>query len=149
MELDEDDRARWLRDEAGHVRQQQQHRSGFFRVDDEHVLSEEEMNLIAAALGADDPDLVEAARRLGLHDREAPAVPPLSVGLGSSNSSLSATSSSNGNSGLAILAAERGRAHILEQAAADGSSIVCERCHGLVATRRLEAHRTLWCPALP
>jgi hypothetical protein len=43
---------------------------------------------------------------------------------------------------------ERGEEEILKDAFEDGSSVVCTRCHGLVARVRWEAHNTLWCPEL-
>jgi hypothetical protein len=88
-------------------------------------LSAMEMASIAAALGEDDPalaHLVAAARGLQLQTQPG---------------------------GGAILVEERGRGHILEQAQADGSSFVCDMCHGIVATRRRVPHVTQWCPALP
>lgn len=33
-------------------------------------------------------------------------------------------------------------------AAAEGASLVCPRCGGVVAAARFEVHCTLWCPAL-
>jgi len=93
-------------------------------------LNDSELAAIVAALGPNDPavaQLVAAARRMQLAEDGAAAA-------------------QNGGS---ILEEERGRGHILEQAQADGSSFVCERCHGLVAARRREHHLALWCPALP
>lgn len=43
---------------------------------------------------------------------------------------------------------ERGAEVILTQAFADGSSVLCRRCSGLVARTRWQAHKTNWCPAI-
>jgi hypothetical protein len=44
---------------------------------------------------------------------------------------------------------ELGKEDILHDAYADGSSLLCERCGALVKATRMEAHRTMWCDALP
>lgn len=43
---------------------------------------------------------------------------------------------------------ERGMEGILEAAFADGSSVLCRKCSGLVKRTRWEAHKLQWCPAL-
>ena len=43
---------------------------------------------------------------------------------------------------------EMGDEDILIDAFKDGSSVVCQKCKGLISVERAEAHATLWCPAL-
>jgi hypothetical protein len=42
---------------------------------------------------------------------------------------------------------EMGKLSIARDALADGSSVICPACHGIIARSRLEAHRGSWCPA--
>lgn len=44
--------------------------------------------------------------------------------------------------------AERGKEGLLAAALQDGSSVVCQRCSGLVKRERWNAHCSMWCPAL-
>ncbi len=46
------------------------------------------------------------------------------------------------------LLVETGDEDILIDAFQDGSSVICQRCHGLISVERAEAHATRWCPAL-
>lgn len=46
------------------------------------------------------------------------------------------------------LLSEMGDEEILIDAFQDGSSVVCQRCGGLVAVERAEAHSLYWCDAL-
>lgn len=48
----------------------------------------------------------------------------------------------------ASLLSETGDEHILIDAFQDGSSVLCQRCRGLISVDRAEAHARLWCPAL-
>jgi hypothetical protein len=41
-----------------------------------------------------------------------------------------------------------GRGDILRDAFEDGSSLICQKCNGLVKRARWEAHNKSWCPAL-
>ena len=43
---------------------------------------------------------------------------------------------------------ERGQEDILRDAFEDGSSIICQKCSGLVSQIRWEAHKNRWCPSL-
>jgi len=43
---------------------------------------------------------------------------------------------------------ERGAEDILCDAFADGSSVLCRKCTGLVSRARWNAHKTKWCPAI-
>jgi hypothetical protein len=43
---------------------------------------------------------------------------------------------------------ERGEEDILKDAFQDGSSIICQKCGGLVKAERWKAHSDSWCPAL-
>lgn len=43
---------------------------------------------------------------------------------------------------------ERGQEDILRDAFEDGSSIICQKCGGLVSQSRWEAHSKSWCPSL-
>jgi len=45
----------------------------------------------------------------------------------------------------ASLLAETDRDRVLEDAASDGSSYICEACGGLVSMKRKEAHMKYWC----
>jgi len=42
----------------------------------------------------------------------------------------------------------QGKGSIIEGAFNDNSSSICEDCHGLIANKRLESHKLLWCPAI-
>ena len=46
------------------------------------------------------------------------------------------------------LLSEMGDEDILIDAFQDGSSVICQRCHGLVAVERAEAHSKYWCSAI-
>ena len=46
------------------------------------------------------------------------------------------------------LLVETGDEDILIDAFQDGSSVICQRCHGLISVERAEAHAMRWCPAL-
>lgn len=46
------------------------------------------------------------------------------------------------------LLSEMGDEDILIDAFQDGSSVICQRCNGLVALDRAEAHSMYWCDAL-
>lgn len=46
------------------------------------------------------------------------------------------------------LLAEVGDENLLVEAFQDGSSVICQRCNGLVAVDRADAHSKFWCPAL-
>lgn len=43
---------------------------------------------------------------------------------------------------------EMGQENILRDAFEDGSSIICQKCSGLVSQSRWEAHKNSWCPCL-
>ena len=43
---------------------------------------------------------------------------------------------------------ERGEEDILRDAFQDGSSIICQKCGGLVPQTRWEVHQNKWCPSL-
>lgn len=43
---------------------------------------------------------------------------------------------------------ERGQEDILRDAFEDGSSIICQKCNGLVSQSRWNAHRMSWCPSI-
>mmetsp|Transcript_28801 Transcript_28801/g.27584 ORF Transcript_28801/g.27584 Transcript_28801/m.27584 type:complete len:161 (-) Transcript_28801:692-1174(-) len=43
---------------------------------------------------------------------------------------------------------QRGEEDILKDAFQDGSSLICQKCGGLVKAERWEAHSDSWCPAL-
>lgn len=43
---------------------------------------------------------------------------------------------------------ERGEEDILRDAFEDGSSIICQKCGGLVPHTRWDAHKLSWCPSL-
>ncbi len=46
------------------------------------------------------------------------------------------------------LLCEYGDEDILIDAFQDGSSVICQRCQGLISVERAEAHSKRWCPAL-
>jgi hypothetical protein len=46
------------------------------------------------------------------------------------------------------LLCETGDEDILIDAFQDGSSVICQRCQGLISVERAEAHSKRWCPAL-
>ena len=43
---------------------------------------------------------------------------------------------------------ERGQEDILRDAFEDGSSIICQKCNGLVSQSRWKAHSLSWCPSI-
>jgi hypothetical protein len=43
---------------------------------------------------------------------------------------------------------QRGEENILKDAFQDGSSIICQKCGGLLKAERWKAHSDSWCPAL-
>ena len=45
------------------------------------------------------------------------------------------------------LLSEMGQEDILRDAFEDGSSIICQKCSGLVSQTRWEAHKNKWCPS--
>jgi hypothetical protein len=43
---------------------------------------------------------------------------------------------------------ESGQEGLIRESMEYGSSVICRRCHAVVAEHRKEAHSTMWCPAL-
>eukprot|EP00670_Eutreptiella_braarudii_P018232 CAMPEP_0174368018 /NCGR_PEP_ID=MMETSP0811_2-20130205/87502_1 /TAXON_ID=73025 ORGANISM="Eutreptiella gymnastica-like, Strain CCMP1594" /NCGR_SAMPLE_ID=MMETSP0811_2 /ASSEMBLY_ACC=CAM_ASM_000667 /LENGTH=177 /DNA_ID=CAMNT_0015511143 /DNA_START=18 /DNA_END=551 /DNA_ORIENTATION=+ len=50
--------------------------------------------------------------------------------------------------GDGTLLEETGQEELIKRSMQEGSSVVCRRCHAVVASHRKEAHSTMWCPAL-